>query len=164
MKITDVRVRLVQGGSKSRLLGFCTITLDSEFVVRDLKLIEGTSGPFVAMPNRKLMDRCSSCGARNSLKARYCNDCGARLADDRIPRDGQGRSVAHADVAHPISTACRRYLEDEVIKAYRKELELSQHPDYKPPVLSDDDGDDESHDGHDTREEGGSDFGAGIYS
>ena len=159
-----MRVRLAQGGGKSRLLGFCTITLDSEFVIRDLKIIEGSSGPFVAMPNRKLMDRCSSCGARNGLKARYCNDCGARLADDRIPRDGQGRSVAHADVAHPITTSCRRYLEEEVIKSYRKELELSKHPDYKPTALSEDEGEDGTHDSDGTRQEGGSDFGAGVYS
>lgn len=165
MRITDVRVRLVQGASRSRLLGFCTITMDSEFVVRDLKIIEGVNGPFVAMPNRKLMDRCPSCGARNSLRARYCNDCGGRLSDDRVQRDGHGRNVAHADVAHPITPACRKYLEEKVIEAYRKELELAKDPNYKPTILSadDDDGDD-AHGSDELKSHGSTDFGAGIYS
>ena len=66
MNITDVRVRLMDASQRSRLLGFCTITIDGDFVVRDLKIIEGPHGPFVAMPNRKVQDRCGSCGLRRT--------------------------------------------------------------------------------------------------
>jgi len=55
MKVTNVTVKL-SPHSSVRLKAFCTMTLDNEFVVRDLKIIEGTSGLFVAMPSRKLTD------------------------------------------------------------------------------------------------------------
>ena len=51
MKITDVRVKLVE--SDSRLRGVATITFDDAFVVRDIRIIEGENGIFVAMPSKK---------------------------------------------------------------------------------------------------------------
>lgn len=51
MEITDVRMRKVDNGS--RLKAVATITFDEVFVVHELRIIEGTSGLFVAMPNRK---------------------------------------------------------------------------------------------------------------
>ena len=60
MKVTNVTVKL-SPQSGDRLKAFCTMTLDGEFVVRDLKIIEGTSGLFVAMPSRKLTDHCPKC-------------------------------------------------------------------------------------------------------
>ncbi len=53
MEITDVRVFPVH---EARLRGFATITLDDCFVVRDLRIIAGESGLFVAMPSRRLRD------------------------------------------------------------------------------------------------------------
>ena len=63
MEISDVRIKLVDAGAE-RLLAFCSITIDAAFVVRDLKLIGGPSGPFVAMPSRKLTGYCGSCGGK----------------------------------------------------------------------------------------------------
>lgn len=51
LKITEVRVRKVNGGGK--LKAFASITIDGLFVVHDLKVIEGHKGYFVAMPSRK---------------------------------------------------------------------------------------------------------------
>ncbi|MDD3381976.1 MAG: septation regulator SpoVG [Bacilli bacterium] len=51
MQITDVRMRKVDNGS--RLKAVATITFDNVFVVHELRVIEGTNGLFVAMPNRK---------------------------------------------------------------------------------------------------------------
>ncbi len=121
MNITDVRVKFV-GNNSERLKAFCSVTMDGDFVVRDLKIIEGTNGPFVAMPSRKLADRCSKCGCKNNLRARYCNECGVRLLDDRVPCDDQGRVKLHADVAHPITIAGRSHLQEAVLKAYEAEV------------------------------------------
>ncbi len=52
MKITDVRVRVI--GSESRLKGVATITFNNSFVVHDIKIIEGESGVFIAMPSKKM--------------------------------------------------------------------------------------------------------------
>ena len=51
MEITDVRVRKVALDGKMRAI--VSITLDNEFVVHDIKVIEGEKGVFVAMPRRK---------------------------------------------------------------------------------------------------------------
>ena len=51
MNITEVRVRRVATGGK--LKAFASITIDSVFVVHDLKVIEGHKGLFVAMPSRR---------------------------------------------------------------------------------------------------------------
>lgn len=52
MKITDVRVRVIR--SESRLKGVATITFNNSFVVHDIKIIEGESGVFIAMPSKKM--------------------------------------------------------------------------------------------------------------
>ena len=46
MEITEVRVKLVED-TDDRLQAFCSITFDNSFVVRDLKVIEGTNGPLL---------------------------------------------------------------------------------------------------------------------
>ena len=52
MKITDVRVRLVQK-EDSKLKAVASITIDDCFVVHDIKVIDGSEGYFIAMPSRK---------------------------------------------------------------------------------------------------------------
>lgn len=54
MKITDVRVRKVTKEGKMKAV--ISITLDEEFVVHDIKVIEGDKGLFIAMPSRKAGD------------------------------------------------------------------------------------------------------------
>ena len=51
MEITDVRVRKIAQSGKMKAV--VSITLDSEFVVHDIKVIEGEKGLFIAMPSRK---------------------------------------------------------------------------------------------------------------
>ena len=54
MHITDVRVRKVSKEGKMKAV--VSITLDNEFVVHDIKVIEGEKGLFIAMPSRKAAD------------------------------------------------------------------------------------------------------------
>lgn len=54
MQITDVRVRKVSKDGKMKAV--VSITLDNEFVVHDIKVIEGEKGLFIAMPSRKAGD------------------------------------------------------------------------------------------------------------
>src|SRR5512137_2648206 len=90
-----------------RLKAFCSITFDDSFVVRDLKIIEGANGPFVAMPSRKLTAHCPNCRSKNHLRAAFCNQCGARLREPQTLRDDEGRTKLYADIAHPINSSCR---------------------------------------------------------
>ena len=52
MKITDIRIRLIQN-AESKLKAVATITIDDCFVVHDIKVLEGNQGYFVNMPSRK---------------------------------------------------------------------------------------------------------------
>jgi stage V sporulation protein G len=136
--ISEIRVKLVDQ-TQERLKAFCTVTINREFVIRDVKVIEGPRGPFVAMPSRKVMDRCAHCGGKNHLRANHCNDCGRPLPADRAPRDERGRARLHIDVAHPINQECRSFIEMHILKAYQVELEKSRDPNYVAPEVPDDD-------------------------
>ena len=54
MQITDVRIRKVEKEGKMKAV--VSITIDDEFVVHDIKVIEGEKGLFIAMPSRKAAD------------------------------------------------------------------------------------------------------------
>ena len=129
MVITEVRIKLVEENNE-RLMAFCSVTFDNAFVIRDLKIIEGTKGLFVAMPSRKLTDRCSHCGCKNHLRARFCNNCGHKLDENRAGRDPDGRAKLHADIAHPINSSCREVLQSAIVKAYHEERERAKTPGY----------------------------------
>lgn len=131
MEITEVRVKLI-ANKDDRLKGFCSMTLDNDFVVRDIKVIEGSNGLFVAMPSRKMSDHCPNCGGKNHLRAKYCNSCGTRLDENRVKQDAKGRMKLHADIAHPINAECRKIIQETVVKAFEEELEKSKQPGYKP--------------------------------
>ncbi|MEW4489643.1 SpoVG family protein [Thalassoglobus sp. JC818] len=130
MNITEVRIKLMECEYEDRLLGFCSITFDSAFVIRDLKIIRGTKGPFVAMPSRKLTDRCPKCGGKNQLRAAYCNHCGVALNDDRSHKHSDGKAKLYADIAHPIHSECRDMIQECVITAYEQEVVLAQTAEY----------------------------------
>jgi len=129
MEITEVRIKLMEEPGE-RLKAFCSITFDNCFVVRDLKIIEGSNGPFVAMPSRKLTAHCPRCSTKNHLRAQHCNQCGATLSTDRMPVDHDGRAKLYADIAHPINSACREMIQESVIHDYKEEIERAKKPDY----------------------------------
>jgi stage V sporulation protein G len=140
MEISEVRVKLVDN-KDDRLKAFCSVTMDNEFVVRDIKVIEGTGGFFVAMPSRKMSDHCEKCGSKNHLRAKFCNNCGTTLSENRANKDNKGRMKLHADIAHPINSECRRKIQEKVIAAFKEEVEKSEQPGYKPVEMDEPDDD-----------------------
>jgi stage V sporulation protein G len=136
--VTEVRVKLTDD-PRNKLKAYCSVTIDHAFVVRDLKIIEGNRGPFVAMPSRKLSDHCGRCHHKNHLRASYCNHCGTKLDPDRAPKDGRGRARLHADLAHPINSATRIEVHKAVVRAYAEEVEAAQAAgdDYRPKSFDD---------------------------
>ena len=136
MEITEVRVKLMDRRN-DKLRAFCSLTLGNAFVIRDLKIIEGARGPFVAMPSRKLTDRCPRCKGKNELRSKYCCECGNGLDPNRGSRDAQGRSRFHADIAHPINAEARQKMESRILSEYEAEVERSKQPGYTPVELHD---------------------------
>lgn len=131
MNITEVKIKLMNNRS-DRLRAFCSITVDNDFVIRDLRIIEGAKGTFVAMPSRKLTDKCQKCGTKNHLRARFCNNCGFRLNEDRAVAGPKARAKFHVDIAHPINSRCRQEIQEKVLSSFQDELERSKLPGYKP--------------------------------
>lgn len=135
MQLSEVRISLCDSHG-GRLKAFCSLTFDNTFVIRDVKLIDGNDGLFLAMPSRKLCDRCRRCGEKNHLRARYCNNCGSRLNESRFMQyqnhNGPARLKLHADIAHPINAESRLEIERTVLAAYRDELDRSRQPGYVP--------------------------------
>lgn len=82
MEITDVRVKKVEGEGK--LKAYVSVTFDNQFVVHNLKVIDGKNGMFVAMPSRKTTG-------------------------------GEFK-----DVAHPINSEFRDFLQNAIVEAYKK--------------------------------------------
>ncbi len=136
--ITEVRVKLTED-PRNKLRAYASVTIDDAFVIRDLKIIDGAKGPFVAMPSRKLSDHCPRCQHKNHMRARYCNQCGGELDGDRAPRDGRGRARLYADLAHPINSNTRIELHKAVVRAYQEEVEAqrSAGSNYRPKDFDD---------------------------
>jgi stage V sporulation protein G len=127
VQVTEVRIKLMEQ-SEDRLRAFCSITIDHAFVVRDLKIIDGTTGPFVAMPSRKLSGHCPRCGYKNHLRAAYCNQCGVKL---RVATAIDSPQKLYADVAHPINSECREMISNAVLAEFEAELKRSSEPGYR---------------------------------
>ena len=127
MQVTEVRIKLMEG-SEDRLRAFCSITLDHCFVVRDLKIIDGTNGPFVAMPSRKLSGHCYRCNYKNHLRAAYCNQCGAKL---KVTVAADSPQKLYADVAHPVNSECRELISAAVLSEFENELARAAQPGYR---------------------------------
>ncbi len=128
MNITEVRIKLTEDAA-DRLRAFCSITFDHCFVIRDLKIIEGNHGPFVAMPSRKIMSQCQQCGTKNHLRSRFCNQCGARVHAGSAPGT-ESKSKLYADIAHPINAECREMIQRRVLKEFELETDRARLPGY----------------------------------
>lgn len=130
MEITEVRIKLMEG-AEDRLRGFCSITFDHCFVVRDLKIIQGNNGPFVAMPSRKLTSNCPRCRSKNHLRSNFCNQCGFELKNVQLSYDPSGRAKLYADIAHPVNPRCREMIQKRIVDELNREIELAGQPGYR---------------------------------
>lgn len=119
--ITDIRIFLKEGQDK-KLKGYATVTFDHAFVVRNIKVIAGTHGLFVAMPSRKLKWPCRQCGFKNEVGSKFCNECGAAVVMPTLEEIAVHDSKAdHRDIAHPITQEFRETLQNKILEAYKKE-------------------------------------------
>ncbi len=118
MQITEVKIQLKNDPTK-RLKAYAVVTFDNVFVVRNVKVIEGKQGLFIAMPSRRVRVSCPKCGARNDVTNKFCGQCGAPMPPqpEKTPEQIQAE---HKDLAHPIKQEFREYMQKEVLNAYQK--------------------------------------------
>ena len=123
MELTEIKVKIVPRGT-NKLKGFASITFDNAFVIKDVRIIQGLKGTIVAMPAKKLTFRCFKCGFKNTLRSKFCSECGRRVHASLSRRNPTtGRPILQVDVAHPINPETRKMIEDKVIQAYEVEFE-----------------------------------------
>ncbi len=123
MEITEVRIFLRDSPDK-KLKAYATVTFDNAFVVRNIKVIEGTKGVFIAMPSRKIKQPCSKCGFKNEARSKYCNQCGGQLPVVSVALTADASSGIQSDqkdIAHPITQSFREYLQKRILEAYEQE-------------------------------------------
>jgi stage V sporulation protein G len=128
MEVTEVKVFL-KDSADHKLKAYATVTFDHAFVVRNIKVIEGASGLFIAMPSRKLKHPCPKCAFKNEARSRFCNQCGVPLPAVAARAAGEGTEAAqaeHKDIAHPITQSFREYLQKRVLEVF--EAEKSRGP------------------------------------
>ena len=147
MEITEVRIALREGGGRMgaeeprggerRLKAYVTLTFDHSFVVRNIKIIDGKNGLFVAMPSHKPKVVCVRCHFKNDAGGRFCGQCGAVLTKLPEPASHGGEpSEAHRDIAHPITAEFRQYLQEKVLEAYDAERARSASGHHAEPAHS----------------------------
>lgn len=134
IEVSEVRIKLASD-SDEKLLAYCSVTLNNALVIKDLKIIQGEAQPFVAMPSRKITDKCPRCGSKNHLRARFCNDCGTKLKPNRAETDARGRAKLHFDLVHPICAEVREYVHDKIVQAYQAEA-ARQTPSGRQPRVA----------------------------
>lgn len=130
MEITEARVILKDSPDK-KLKAYATVTFDNAFVVRNIKVIEGPTGLFIAMPSRKVKQSCPKCNFKNEVRSKYCNQCGAQLpmtpvmSRSLFQENTPEAQLEHKDIAHPITQAFREYLQKKILDEYEREKERS---------------------------------------
>jgi len=126
MEITEVRI-FQKEGANNKLKAYATITIDNAFVVRNIKIIEGKAGLFIAMPSRKIKEACPKCNHKNVVHSKFCNECGSQLpvstqiAAPANEAEHDLRQAEHKDIAHPITVQAREYIQKKILDAYGAE-------------------------------------------
>ncbi len=124
MEITEVRI-FKKDGVEKRLRAFATVTIDHCFVVRDVKIVEGSKGLFIAMPSKRIKEACPGCRHRNVAGSLFCNQCGTKLKEKRESAAAMSSEETtkseHQDIVHPITVDCRAYMQKVILEAYERE-------------------------------------------
>jgi stage V sporulation protein G len=132
MDISEVRVFLKDSPDK-KLRAYATVTFDDSFVVRNIKVIQGSNGLFIAMPSRKVKHPCPKCSFKNEFRSRFCNQCGSAIplpplqAANVNNAHENGAQAEHKDIAHPITQTFRETLQKKVLHAYELEEQKGPH-------------------------------------
>lgn len=136
MEISEIRIFPKEGQDK-KLKAYTTVTFDNAFVVRNIKVIQGSNGLFIAMPSRKMKNQCPKCGFKNEVGSKFCNQCGADVQSVSTEIHVSDAKAEHRDIAHPITQQFREYLQTKVLEAYKNKVaEESNFDDHSERVSS----------------------------
>lgn len=127
MEITEVKI-FPKDSPDKKLKAYVTVTFDNAFVVRNIKIIQGTTGLFIAMPSRKMKQPCPKCAFKNEIRSKYCNQCGTQLPFTARPVEhdiNANSQLEHRDIAHPITQSFREYLQNKILAAHEQQKDTA---------------------------------------
>ncbi|WP_457912652.1 SpoVG family protein [Candidatus Phytoplasma sacchari] len=119
--VTSVRIKK-KYKSTNRLKGIASITFDNSFAVRNIKIIQGDEGIFIAMPSVPKFPKEDDDGINDNIKKikkNYPNN--KKNADSEVTDNNDEDSPEFLDIAHPINSEVRNKIES-VIKKYFEEM------------------------------------------
>lgn len=124
LEITDIRmVREEKNSSRNAVIAYVTITLNDQFLIKNIRLIRHSDRLVIGMPNREKIRDCPHCSIRNAQSNRYCHQCGTPLEKVKIDYS------AYVDIVHPTKQTFREYLERVIIEEYKRQLGEGINPD-----------------------------------
>lgn len=141
MELTEVRIdipsrRYKEDDRRNALLACYSLVFDEELVIHSVKLIKGEKGEFLCMPCEKKHDHCTECWSKNHITAKYCNQCGVKLAENRmegLPVGRNGQIKIYHDLVHPLTNDLRDYVLRECMESYTREKD---RPGSELPMLN----------------------------
>ena len=131
MEFSDIKVQLL-AEPRDSLRAYVNLTIDECLVLRDIKVIEGSKGLFVAMPSQEITRSCERCRGTNPVRARFCSHCAQPPSDYPRQMLNGRRPRPYTDVVHPINRTGRELFESTILTAYQREREQSLAPGYVP--------------------------------
>jgi DNA-binding cell septation regulator SpoVG len=111
VKITSVKIRTPDEAHRGGILAFCSVTYDDEITIHDIKLMAGSKGSFIIMPQKWPKMVCQKCGQHMDIVANYCSKCGNELEK---PGD-RGKSMS---IVHPVTQDARDVLQGAIVAEY----------------------------------------------
>lgn len=118
-RIHAIRVRPGIGGSDGVLA-----TLEFQIgplVVRDVRIVQTTSGPGIAFPNRPVTLECEGCAYHIPWSSKYCQNCGIAQPPRPFPRDAKGRPRRYVSQVFPRDEAAKTLVDSILLTAFANE-------------------------------------------
>ena len=120
IEVTSVDVVLTS--SSKGLLSYCAVTFNNNLQLLGIKLVQ--HGQIrICMPDRRILHPCPNCSTNNHLRALYCGECTGEL-EAGMPWERDGHLQFYQEIAHPVYSNFRQYLERVVLQAYTEVLAL----------------------------------------
>lgn len=124
--VTEVVIKHAEDPG-DKVKAYINVTLNGHVAIHDMKIIRGDQDNFfMAMPSRRIQDRCQECGHKNPVTAKHCSDCGGVQKEARHSLDHDGRPKLYADIVHPTDSNFRAYLEQVVLTVWEAQCLLEQ--------------------------------------
>lgn len=116
MRVTDVKLHPMSNPKHPDCKAVCSVILDGELALHDVRIVESRGRTIVAMPSRPHKRPCPRCGGQTYANAEHCTGCGTKIGRANL-------KTPYRDMAHPLTRKLRAAMEERVLTAYRETVQ-----------------------------------------